>query len=190
MNETSAHFRTVCPSCLASLKINRNHIGQEVTCKHCSHTFRAEPSNPSAAIGSSDNRPALPTQSDPTSERVPVPCPNCHATLSVRRSYYGSQVQCKNCGDVFLFCPPALAQPERAERRSNGLTAPGSSLELKQENARMPLEPAAPRTTSSLPIGPSFKRPTFNSKPSTTGSPTSTTGSLPNGGWKSSAASD
>jgi hypothetical protein len=44
--------------------------------------------------------------SDPQSspvDRIVVGCPNCRATLRVRRVYLGNSVRCKNCDQIFLF---------------------------------------------------------------------------------------
>jgi len=122
MNETRAHFIAVCPNCSASLRVNRQHVGQHVICKHCEHTFRAmmanEPINPSS--GESTAGPLI--QPLPPSDRVAVSCPSCQATLSVRRVYIGNQVRCKQCGNTFLVRDPDQPQPE------SGVSAPDSFM--------------------------------------------------------------
>jgi hypothetical protein len=44
-------------------------------------------------------------QSSPV-DRIVVGCPNCRATLRVRRVYLGNSVRCKNCNQIFLFEEP------------------------------------------------------------------------------------
>jgi predicted Zn finger-like uncharacterized protein len=57
------------------------------------------------------------TQSSDQADRIVAVCPGCHATLSVRRAYVGSDVKCKNCGHIFPIAPPPDAQSKPVEDR-------------------------------------------------------------------------
>jgi len=126
MNETRTHFIAVCPNCSASLRVNRKHIGQDVICNHCKHTFRAgktdEPITPSSGEGMAG--PSI--QPAPPTDRIAVQCPSCQTTLSVRRVYIGNQVRCKQCGDTFIVSVPAQPQPEPAVSALEGFLATSS----------------------------------------------------------------
>ncbi|MGO9601141.1 MAG: MJ0042-type zinc finger domain-containing protein, partial [Isosphaeraceae bacterium] len=109
MYKTLTHFATVCPSCLAALNVKYSYVGSQVRCKHCGHGFRALVPEVPAAIKSWDEHGA-------GAERMMMHCPSCSATLSIRRAYAGSEVECKKCRHQFLVQKteelPPLSLPE------------------------------------------------------------------------------
>jgi chromosome segregation ATPase/uncharacterized protein YbaR (Trm112 family) len=119
MNESARHFLTSCPSCAAKVRVNRQHDGKAVVCKHCGGTFVAiDASEPSSS--SSFNLPA-PTPDPPAAaDRIAVLCPNCRTGLSVRRVYIGASVKCKHCEHIFPVSDPApvLSVPSDATNAS------------------------------------------------------------------------
>jgi predicted Zn finger-like uncharacterized protein len=123
MNESPRHFIGVCPKCSASLKINREHAGQNVTCKHCDHSFLAEVSKEPINASREEGTASPSIQQAGQAERIVVVCPSCHATLRVRRAYLGRQVLCKQCNHTFLVRDPANSQPESAVSDHHGGTS-------------------------------------------------------------------
>jgi len=126
MSETHSHFVTVCPNCSTKLRVNRKHIGQDVTCKHCEHTFRAGQTNDPIAPSSGEGMAGPSIQAAQPEDRIALTCPSCQATLSVRRIYVGNQVRCKQCGNTFLVSAPAQPQPEPAGTAPPGISAMSS----------------------------------------------------------------
>ena len=55
------------------------------------------------------------TQSSKGGARILAVCPGCQATLSVRRTYIGSDVKCKHCGHIFPIAAPADTQSDPVE---------------------------------------------------------------------------
>jgi predicted Zn finger-like uncharacterized protein len=112
MHESPRHFDSICPNCSASLRINREHVGKNVICKHCDHSFLAEES-PEPIHTSREEGTASPSiQQAVQGERIVVVCPSCQATLRVRRVYVGRQVLCKQCNHTFTVSDRAKSQPE------------------------------------------------------------------------------
>jgi predicted Zn finger-like uncharacterized protein len=97
------------------LRVNRSHIGQDVTCKHCKHRFRAEAPQQPADPVSGEGAPGPAIAASQPVERIAVNCPGCQASLRVRRAYVGSEVRCKSCGGTFVVRVPAQPEPDLAE---------------------------------------------------------------------------
>ena len=119
MHESTRHFQTSCPSCAAKLRVNRQHDGKAVICKHCGGMFVAIDASPPSS-SSSDDLPA--PNADPpaaSTDRIVVLCPNCRTGLSVRRVYIGASVKCKQCAHVFPVADPApiFSIPPDAKRQ-------------------------------------------------------------------------
>jgi chromosome segregation ATPase len=67
-----------------------------------------------------------PNQQAIPAERIVVVCPNCQATLSVRRVYLGHQVLCKQCNHTFPVPDPAKPQAKSAFSDHNGAISKAS----------------------------------------------------------------
>ena len=111
MDKTLTHFATLCPGCLTNLKVKYSYIGSQVRCNHCGHTFRALVPGVPATIESWG-------QNGAGTERMMMHCPSCSVSLSIRRAYAGSQVECKKCGYRFVVQKseelPPLSPPKAA----------------------------------------------------------------------------
>jgi len=139
MNETASHFISVCPNCSASLRVNRKHVGQDVICKHCQHTFRAMMTYEQTTTSSAERTAEPSIQPLPPAERIAVSCPGCRATLSVRRVYIGREVRCKQCDNTFLVPAPALSAPEESSAASSpqpGIERESDGTETERELLR------------------------------------------------------
>ncbi len=82
-----------------------------------------EQPNAATSKGSSDlsSSASVPVSDRP--EKVVVVCPNCQATLSVRRVYIGNPVRCKSCNQIFTVAvppPDPLPPPAEEVTRNNG----------------------------------------------------------------------
>ena len=78
-------------------------------------------------------RPAPPSnQSNDHVERINTICPNCHATLHVRRAYIGNDVRCKYCDEVFCvrIAPETQAktEPDQPDPRQSAFQAEHEQL--------------------------------------------------------------
>jgi predicted Zn finger-like uncharacterized protein len=109
MNETQTHFIASCPYCSTQLRIRRGFAGQHVQCKHCNETFMAKETDGPATLSSGEVDPVRPLPPVSREDRVVVNCPSCQATLSIRRTYIGRQVRCKQCDEIFLASDSAEA---------------------------------------------------------------------------------
>ncbi len=132
MTDAQTHIIAVCPACSASSKVSFNKLGQHIACPQCRRTFVAGeaflPDNQR-----SGERPALPSNpGNDHVERIDAVCPNCHATLHVRRAYIGNDVRCKYCDEIFRVRSTASAQaitePDQADPRQKVLQAEQEQL--------------------------------------------------------------
>ena len=137
MSEIDTHFVMVCPSCSASVRINRNHIGQSVACNHCNHVFRAIPMNDPIAPGSETVTAGPSIQSAQSEDRIVIACPSCETTLRVRRKYIGSEVRCNHCQNTFI-----IRDPEQNDPLGFSLFDEGPTLEINRQSIRIPPETA------------------------------------------------
>jgi chromosome segregation ATPase len=80
-----------------------------------------DPSNDSARTMAGRHSSGPSVQQGSTVDRIVVGCPNCHATLRVRRVYLGNSVRCKNCDQVFLF-----------EEPPDSVSKPAGDLEIEE----------------------------------------------------------
>ena len=114
MNATQSHFVTVCPHCLTGLKVRRAYLGQPVVCKQCSEQFMGKELDGPSTIVFGAGEAGARTPTPPQPDRIIATCPNCQATLRVRRLYIGNNVICKECERTFLVLPPAEDQSNPA----------------------------------------------------------------------------
>jgi prefoldin subunit 5 len=103
MNESQAHFVTICPNCSVRLRVKRAYLGKRVVCKGCNHSFPAIEAGGAASLGSSDGQAPVPAGD---TGRVRVVCPGCHCELSVRWTLIGQMIRCKGCDSEILVPPP------------------------------------------------------------------------------------
>jgi chromosome segregation ATPase/ribosomal protein L37AE/L43A len=122
MNESATHFISVCPHCSASVRINRGVIGHDVVCKHCRGTFLADASKEAIPLSSPEDRAGPSIELPDQAERIVVNCPNCQATLRVRRVYLGKPVVCKQCNHTFPVRDPAQRETEAAASDSGTIS--------------------------------------------------------------------
>ena len=116
MNESATHFISVCPHCSASVRINRAVIGHDVVCKHCRGTFLADASKEFIPLSTAEDRAGPSIAYPDQAERIVANCPNCQATLRVRRVYLGKPVLCKQCNHTFPLRDPAAGDGSGRER--------------------------------------------------------------------------
>ena len=134
MNDVQSQFIAVCPACSASMKVSFNKLGQHIDCPQCHRTFVAGeaflPDNQRSGV-----RPGVPSN-PPTEhvERIAAVCPNCNATLHVRRAYIGNDVRCKYCDEVFRVRAEAGTQaktePDQPDAREKALQTEHEQLNV------------------------------------------------------------
>lgn len=107
MNATQTHFVAVCPHCSTGLKVRRVYLGQPVACKQCSRQFLGEERDEPGTSAFGEGEVVAGTPAPLPEDRIIATCPNCQATLRVRRQYIGNNVICKECERMFLVLPPA-----------------------------------------------------------------------------------
>ena len=140
MNATQTHFVAVCPHCSTGLKVRRVYLGQRVVCKQCSRHFMGEERDGLSTMTFGEGEAGAWTPTPPQGDRILATCPNCQATLKVRRLYIGNNVICKECERTFLVSPPvdtpsdpALDGPRQAEHDSLQV----AHRELQAEHGRL-----------------------------------------------------
>jgi predicted nucleic acid-binding Zn-ribbon protein len=139
MNATQSHFVTVCPNCSTGLKVRRAYLDHPVVCKQCSVQFLGkEVEGPSTMVfGEGEAGARTPP---PQPDRIIATCPNCQATLRVRRLYIGNNVICKECERTFLVLPPEEAGSNPAVdglRRAEHDRLHVAHRELEAEHGRL-----------------------------------------------------
>jgi predicted Zn finger-like uncharacterized protein len=99
-----------------AVSIHGGNMGQHLVCKPCGCAFLAEelnsPMNSTTEQTSADESVERPAPAP--AERIAVVCPNCQATLAVRRAYLGKTVQCKQCNQAFVMRDPSQPTTEPA----------------------------------------------------------------------------
>lgn len=130
-------MRSQCPGCGMLYNITPEHLGRQVPCKKCGHSFVIEAVlneiPPPAAQPQSDPQPpsytgqtALP-EKDPAAvpEReaaIQSQCPDCGMLYHISQEHLGQNLQCQNCGHSFVIeavgngGPKPTSQPQSASQ--------------------------------------------------------------------------
>ena len=91
------------------------------------------------------NDPISKAASEPSSapgsapvEKIVVVCPNCQATLRVRRVYVGNPVSCRQCDHVFTVPVPPEREPRPVDELTRGNAESSTrQLEIEREIRRL-----------------------------------------------------
>ena len=116
------------------------------------HSHRVDASG-AGSLNASDQRIGVDQTSDPISkaagepssaprsdqvEKVVVVCPNCQATLRVRRVHIGNPVRCKQCQDIFTVPVPPDPEARPVDELTRGNAESSTrQLEIEREIRRL-----------------------------------------------------
>lgn len=104
-----ASYLHTCSSCGVEMTVHDRYYGRTLRCTGCRAEFMADPAEPGA--------PPAPGRVPPTASHT---CTACGATMTISERYYGRNLRCTACGEIFvarLPMAPALVQqpPATAE---------------------------------------------------------------------------
>lgn len=99
------HVRITCPECYTTGRLNQLHLGCQVVCKSCKHSFLVEVKSLqpekeieelSGAILLSPVRNKRDPNVDMKDDKA-IRCPECRCEAQFPEDYYHGQVRCPRC---------------------------------------------------------------------------------------------
>jgi predicted RNA-binding Zn-ribbon protein involved in translation (DUF1610 family) len=95
-----ASYLHTCSSCGVEMTVHDRYYGRTLRCTGCRAEFVADPAEPGG--------PPAPGRVPPTASHT---CTACGATMTISERYYGRNLRCTACGEIFVARLPMAPAP-------------------------------------------------------------------------------